>query len=245
MDTRSRRILTAAVVALIAVASSVAVRTAFARGHVAAPARQSTSERTIQVQGRGETTVAPDQATINVGVQTKAKDAQAAMAENADKMNGVIAALEGQGIAAKNIQTSGLSIYYDSQQDEYVASHEVTAKVLDVSKVGAVLDAAVAAGANQSWGVTFGLQDPSAAEALALKAAVANARKHADAIAAALGVGITGVQSAEEPTYSGGPIIYSSDTRSGAATAAPSAPTPVQPGQLTISAQVRTAYTIG
>ena len=92
-----------------------------------------------------------------------------------------------------------------------------------------------------SWGVSFGLRDQAGAEDQALRAAVASARKHADGIAAALQVTITGVSSASEPSYSS-PIPYGGGVASGApVAAAPS--TPVQPGQLSVTAQVTIVYT--
>jgi uncharacterized protein YggE len=156
-------------------------------------------------------------------------------------MNAVITAVEGQGVPQKNIQTSDLSIWYDSEHDQYVVSHQTTIRIDNVTKVGAVLDAAVAAGANNSWGVSFGLQDESAARSQALQSAVADARKRANAIASALGVTITGVSSAGEASYTVTPPvpIAAAPSASGATS------TPVQPGQLTVTADVNVVYTFG
>src|SRR5436853_155380 len=84
--------------------STVAARSAFARGN-AAPGRQSTTGNLIHVQGHGEVSVAPDQATLNLGVETRSQDAQDALSKNSTQMNAVIAAIKAQGIPAKNIQT--------------------------------------------------------------------------------------------------------------------------------------------
>jgi uncharacterized protein YggE len=178
-------------------------------------------------------------ANITLGVDTKGASAQDALSANGAKMSAVIAAVEGQSVPASHIQTSNLSIYYDSQAGQYVASHQVDVRIDNTGKVGAVLDAAVAAGANNSWGVSFGLQDPSQAQAAALQNAVADARKHADAIASKLQVNITGVGSASEASYYSPPIKYAG------AAAAPgvAAPTPVQPGQLDVTADVSVVYT--
>lgn len=212
---------------------------ALARGAAPAPARQTSATNVIRVTASGDVSVPPDQATLNLGVDTKASTAQEALANNADKMTAVIAAIEAKGVPAAQIQTTGLSIYFDPQSGLYSASHQLTVTIDNISKVGAILDASVAAGANNSWGVNFGLKNPTVAQAEALKAAVANGRIHADALASALQVTITGVRSASEPTYSSRPIVY------GAASGAPvaSAPTPVQPGQLTVTAQVDLVYT--
>jgi uncharacterized protein YggE len=183
--------------------------------------------------------VAPDMANITLGVDTRGSDAQEALSKNATKMNAVIAAIEGLGVPADHIQTSNLSIYFDSQQDSYVANHQLNVRIDQVTKVGPVLDAAVAAGANNSWGVSFGLKDTSQGQTQALQNAVANARKRADAIASSLQVNITGVGSASEASYYNTPVKFAG--AAGAPLASSS--TPVQPGQLDVTADISVVYT--
>jgi uncharacterized protein YggE len=156
-------------------------------------------------------------------------------------MNAVVAAIEGQGVAADHIQTSDLSLYRDSQSDTYVANHQLAVKLDSLDKVGSVLDASVGAGANNAWGVAFGLKNMAAERAQALKAAITDARSRADAMAAALGVSVTGVASVSESSAAP-PIVFG-----GAVPAAPAASTStqVQPGQLTIDADVTVSYTFG
>jgi uncharacterized protein YggE len=227
---------------LIAALSLSMGQRALARGNASAPTSQTLpTNHTISASGHGDATATPDKATIIVGVQTKGTDAQLALASNSTKLNAVVAAIQAQGVAADHIQTSNLSLYLDSQTNDYQASHELTVTLESVGKVGPVLDAAVGAGANNSWGVDFGLKDASAPRSRALTAAIADARKKADAMAAALGVSVTGVGSASEASYSP-PIQYAGVAR---ASSAPSPATQVQPGQLTISADVSVVYTFG
>lgn len=237
-----RRISTILLCTLLAVTATwfLAARAASARGNVGAPVRQTTANHTVSVGGHGEVAVPPDMATITLGVETKGDDAATALSEAASKMAAVISAVEAQDVPAAHIQTTNLSVYYDTQGGTYVADHEVTVQLDGTSKVGAVLDAAVAAGANNSWGVSFGLKDPAAARAQALQAAITDARSRADAMATALGVSITGVGAASEASYSTPPI--EPGVR---AAAAPSASTPVQPGELTVTADVNVIYTFG
>lgn len=233
------------IVAVLIVAGSLSIlmaQHALARGTVGAVARQtSVTAHTISVTGHGEATATPDMATLTVGVQTKGVDAQSALASNSTKLNAVVAAIQGQGVTADHIQTTDLSLYLDSQSNVYQASHQLTVKLENVSKVGAVLDAAVGAGANNSWGVDFGLKDASGQRAQALAAAIADARKKADSMASALGVSVTGVGSASEASYSS-PIQFGGVSRAASA-AAPN--TQVQPGQLSTSADVNVVYTFG
>jgi uncharacterized protein YggE len=232
-------VLTSGALVALAVGGGVVVtQTAGARSNVGAPVKQSTTNHTITVAGTGNATVTPDMASLSLGVQTRGSDAQAAMHDNATKMSAVIAAIKAQGIPANKIQTSNLSIYHDDQNNVFVANNNVTVEIDTLSNVGTTIDAAVNAGANSSWGVNFGLKDESPARTQALQAAVADARKHADAIATGLGVSVTGVGSASEVSYSN-PIPYAK------AGAASDASTPVEPGELQISANVQVVYTFG
>lgn len=223
--------------AAVAVIGTVALTHSALAGSGAAPPRQL-SAHTISVSGHGEVMLAPDEATLSVGVQTTGSDSQAAMSANADRMQAVVSAIEAHGVPAKSIQTGQLSLWYDQEKDRYVATHMLTVRLDDVTQAGAILDAAVSAGANMTWGVGFGLKDPAAGQAQALKGAVANARAHADAIAAALGVTVSGVQSVSTVTYSNPAPLPA------AAASAPSAgaTTPVQPGQLTVTADLTVVY---
>jgi uncharacterized protein len=230
----------AAVAAALALAGGFMVQNAGARSNVGAPVHAASTGHTISVSAQGTVNVAPDMATVTLGVQTKADDAATALKNNASKMTAVISAVEAQGVPANKIQTSDLSLNFDDQNSVYVASHTITVEVDTIANVGPILDAAVNAGANNSWGVQFGLKDSSAANSQALQAAVVAARKHADAIATGLGVSITGVGSAAEPTFSS-PIPYGASPLAASAAAS----TPIQPGELSISANVQVVYTFG
>lgn len=135
---------------------------------------------TLNLSAYGETRIAPDKATISLGVVTEAATAAGALSANAERMTSVIAALRKAGIAEKDIQTSGLNLspQYDYVQNEppklrgYQVSNQVTVTVNDLAKLGAAVDATVKAGANQVNGVSFGLKDPTAAENAARREAV-------------------------------------------------------------------------
>jgi uncharacterized protein len=226
--------------ALLAAGGTLVAQTAGARSNVGAPVKAPATGHTITVSGDGSATVTPDMATVTLGVETKGEDAQSALHSNATKMTAVIAAIKAQGIPDNKIQTSNLSLYQDSQNSLFVADNSVTVEIDAINNVGQVIDAAVDAGANNSWGVSFGLKDDSAARAQALQAAVAEARKHADSIATGLGVSVSGVGSASEVSYSN-PVPF----RNAPVAAAVGASTPVQPGELQITATVQVVYTFG
>jgi uncharacterized protein YggE len=150
---------------------------------------------TLNLSAYGESRVAPDKATINLGVMTEARTAAAALAANSEKMNSVIAALRRAGIADKDIQTSGLNLspQYDYVQNEppklrgYQASNQVTVTVNELARLGPAVDATVQAGANQVNGISFGLKDATAAENAARQDAVEALAAKAELYAKATG----------------------------------------------------------
>ena len=158
------------------------------------------SERSISVQGQGAVSAKPDLVTLSLGVQTTGETAMEALALNSEQMTGVITAIQSAGIADEDIQTSGINLYpvYEDrslvepgEQREivgYRASNSVSITVHDIDRAGAVLDAAIEAGANQVGGVQFGLSDTDTIVTDALIAAVQNAQSKAQTIADTLGV---------------------------------------------------------
>lgn len=150
---------------------------------------------TLNVSAHGETKVAPDKATISLGVQTDAPTAQAAVAANANKMSRVIAALKKAGLNDREIQTSNLSLnpQYVYQENlpprltGYQASNQVIITVRELSRLGQIVDATVNAGADNVGGISFGVEDPTEAENAARIEAVRKLRAKADLYAGAAG----------------------------------------------------------
>ena len=213
---------------------------------IAAPAlAEGDILRTISVTGTGTVESAPDMATLMIGVTTQGTTAAEALAANSKATEAVIARLTASGIAARDMQTSNLSINpnwtgYDSSTPTisgYVASNMLTVRVRALDTTGAVLDAAVADGANTLNGMTFGLADPEPAYNEARKEAVADARAKAELLAMAAGVKL-------------GPVVSSSDA--GAMTdpapmyrdAVAASPVPVQGGELGLIANVAVSWQI-
>ena len=161
---------------------------------------------TFNLSGHGEARVAPDMATINMGVTTTAATAAGAMQANSAQMNAAMAALRKAGIAQKDIQTSGLNLnaQYAYEQNMppkltgYQASNQVTVTVHDLARLGQAVDAVVAAGANQVNGISFGLNDPTAAENAARLDAVRALKAKADLYSAATGYKVVRLVSLSE-----------------------------------------------
>ena len=161
---------------------------------------------TFSLSAVGETKVAPDMATINLGVNTDAPTAAEALRANAAKMTAVIAALKKGGLGDRDIQTSNLSInpQYVYEQNTpprltgYQVSNQVTVTVRDLARLGQAVDATVNAGANSAGGISLGLADPSAAENAARQAAVKALNAKADLYARATGYRVVRIISLSE-----------------------------------------------
>jgi uncharacterized protein YggE len=180
--------------------ASVALVAALLTGAAALPAYADTADAafratTLNLSASGESKVTPDLATITLGVQTDGATAAGAMSANAVQMNKVIAALKKAGIAERDIQTSTLNVnpqyvYVENKPPRlngYQASNQVTIQVRDLAKLGQTVDASVNAGATNVGGISFGLQDPQAAEDAARLDAVKALQAKADLYAGATG----------------------------------------------------------
>lgn len=206
----------------------------------------------ITVVGQGSATVEPDIARVTVGVETSAVTIAEAVAENEAQMESILAALSEAGIADRDIQTTNFSISLDRypepmpRTDEgqaepvYRVSNMINVTIRDLDQVGAVLDAVIEAGANNIWGVSFTVDDPSEAQAEARADAVANARERAEALAELSGVELGPVMSVSEVVSGGGiPMAYDAVVERAAGGG-----TSISPGELEIGYQVQVSYFI-
>jgi uncharacterized protein YggE len=223
-------LLAAAVLAVAALAGIG--RPEAARGEVATP-------DTVSTIGHGVVTVAPDEATVTAGVHTQAASASAALTENAKLMNAVVAALKTAG--GENLQTQQVSLFPQTDDQgrvsAYVADNSVSAKT-KIADTGALIDAAVGAGANTVSGPTLSVTDSDARYREALGKAVADARLKAEALAKAGGFGVGPVSSVTEQGASAPPQVFA------AAGAAAKDSTPVEPGTQDVAADVSVTFRI-
>ena len=202
----------------------------------------------ISVSGHGKADVSPDLATGNIGIVTTGKTAQLAQAENARVASDVTAALGQLGIFSKDIQTHyTMSPVYEKGDYRkavgYRANNTVTVTVNDVAKTGQVIDTALKSGATDVNGISFGLKDAKSVRNTALQMAVQDARSKADAIAAALGVKIVGIQNVKED--GGNFARYEvANARLAKLDGAAMADTPVNAGTVEVNAEVHIDFQI-
>src|SRR3954466_13636748 len=169
--------------------------TAFAQ---TAPPREPAPVDTVSVTGTARVTTTPDRFSFNVSVQTISPTVEEAVNENNRKVAAVIAALKNAGAKPEEIQTSNFSIYpqqdYSQQQQGklprvvgYQVSNSITVTKKQIADAGRLLQAAIAAGVNQTSGLSFSVSDPSRGRDEGLRAAFADARAKASLLAQAAG----------------------------------------------------------
>lgn len=198
----------------------------------------------LSVTAEAEVSRKPDMATITAGVVTDAPTADAALADNARRMSGVMAALKRAGVAERDIQTSQLSVnpqvaYQDGRAPRvtgYQAVNNVTVKLRDMGAVGKTVDALVAQGGNQLNGIGFGLADPDSALDAARADALKKARARADVYASAAGMRVKRIVSISESGDMPAPPM----PMMAMARAAPE--TPVSPGEISLTARVTVVF---
>jgi uncharacterized protein YggE len=220
-----------------------------AQAQAAPTAQASPLPPAIVVSGEGTATASPDVAYLSLGVQSEAATATAATNANSAAMAAIIAAIKGQSVADKDIQTSEFSVdpVYSQPGSNggqptvtgYRVSNTVSVTVEDPAISSKVLDAAVKAGVNTNVSIRFAIKNTTALQQQALTQAFQQASAKADAIAKAAGVKVSGVYSVTEST-SGPPIVRLAAAATAAVAAAPSVP--VQQGQLTVTADLQVAF---
>jgi uncharacterized protein YggE len=186
---------------------------------------------------------------ITLGVETRDAEAQKAAEQNNAQMADVMAALRAMGIADEDVQTADYSIraeidWSDGEQRVlgYIVNNSVVVKMRDMDKVGDVLDAATEAGANNIYGIQFTFDDPSALREQARAAAMAEARKKADALAQLAGVGLGRPRYISE-SFTEIPPLYAA-REFAMAPSEGGGTTPVSAGELEVIVQVQVTYDI-
>jgi uncharacterized protein YggE len=200
----------------------------------------ATPAKTVTVTGSGSVTTVPDRASFDFTVDTQAASAQAALAKNASAAAAMIAAIKNAGVADGDIRTGQVSLspqMNDAGTDVlgYTASNTVSATIA-IAKAGALVDAAVGAGATGVSGPSLTRSDSDALYDKALQAAVANAADKAKTLATAAGLSLEGVQTMVEGSQQ--PVVFAPGKMDAGAA------TPIEPGTQSIDATVTVTYAL-
>jgi uncharacterized protein YggE len=238
--------------ASVAVLSLMFMAQAAAQGELAVRGQTGrtveTSATRVVVSGDSLVEARPDTAMISVAVVTQAQTALAAQQENARRSDAMVRALKAAAGTGAEVETSGYSLQpqYTYRENQtplirgYEARNTVTVTLGDLSKVGPVIDASTAAGANNIDSLSFTLRRDEPARDQALAAATREALRKAQVMAVALGGRVGRIVEVQEAS-SGRPVpIY--DTRAargGFAKTMEAQATPVEIDTLDIRAQVQ------
>ena len=199
----------------------------------------------IVTSAQGEVRVSPDKATISIGVQSRAATAAAAAAQNSQKQRAVIDAIKAKGVPTEQITTANFNVIPETRYDRegqaaprttsYLVINSITVELKRIDQVGAIIDASLAAGANQINSLGFGLQSADSARRAALAQAVSKSRADAEVMARAAGgtLGSLIELTSAETHVPGPPIPYAM-----ARTAAAEQSVPIEPGQETVRVSV-------
>lgn len=194
----------------------------------------------VRATGEGVVSVKPDQVTLTLGVVTQASTADVAAAQNAKQLTEVLAQLRKDLGEGADIRTAGYSlnprytrpVNGNPTVDGYTAANSLLIKLDDLTKTGALIDAATRTGANNVNGIQFGLKNEQASRAQALSLAAKAARANAEAIAGSLGLHVVRVRAAE--SGDAGRVIPMQRMMMAEARA----PTPIESGLIEVHASV-------
>ena len=203
----------------------------------------------IAVTGRGEVKVTPDRAAIQISVQTRAETAAAAASQNATKLKAVVDALRAMGLPANQVTTSSYNVYpeqrYEPNREPVIVGYNVTntllVEVRNLTTVGAVIDKALANGANMVTSLNFYASNTEAARREAIMLAIQKARADAEAAARAAGGTLGGVIEIGVGAYYPPPPRPMQMMIRGADASA-QAETPINAGDQTVSVEVSTRW---
>lgn len=208
---------------------------------------------TITVVGEGKVSLKPDIARVTIGVETVNVSVQEATAANKTIVEAVLAALQAEGVAESDLRTTGFSVFAERYGPEgmlpdnevrYRVSNSVSVTIRDLDKVGAIIDVAVDAGANNIYGVEFALDDTSVAQSDARSAAIANGLQKATELAELSGVSLGRVVSISEVIGAGGGYYAGTFSEMARMGFGGGGGAPIAPGQLDLVMQLQIVYAI-
>lgn len=200
----------------------------------------------------------PDEATLSVTTQSRAATASAALDANKVKTERMVEVIRSAGIAAKDIQTQGVSINPDYRYETvegrgnqrligYIASNTIQVKTRRIDRLSALLDTVTAAGAEQLYGPSFGIADPLPLRKEARKRAMVRGEAEAMEYAANAGFSRVRLLSVEEGVSYRSSDIVVTGSRAGAPPPPPPPPTPergggIEPGQIETGVTLTLVY---
>ncbi len=205
--------------------------------------------RTVTVVGEGVVDAPPDLAVVRIGVESTALSVDEALAESRRIVAEIIEALGELGVAESDMQTANYNFNFDRSAEPpaaprsaaarryYRVNNMLTVTIRDLSSTADIIDAAVIAGANQMWGVDFGVADPHTVERATLRAASLDARERAEYLARLSGLSLGEIVSVSEVFGVGASVAFRAEGAPGPASG-------VSPGMIRFSSRLQVVYTL-
>jgi uncharacterized protein len=170
----------------------------------AAPALADDSRpRTVSVTGQGEVSAQPDMARVTLGVEARRQTLAEARSAVTSTVDRVLALTRDLRIDPKYVNATRLQVqpeYSWNEKDRkrvllgYVVSRQVDVELRDLDQLGALLERAVDAGANQVGDASLDSTRRKELERQAMALAVQDARLNAEALARAAGMQLGAVR---------------------------------------------------
>ncbi len=249
---QNRITLAVAVLALLIGAMLVAYLAASPRVapsalNAATSALSTTADAGIFVSGAGKVRVKPDIAQASIGVEVTAANLADATAQANQKASALIERIKSFGVAERDIQTIQYNVQPIMSQPRtgsaltitgYRISNTLSITIRKINDAGKILDAAVAAGANNIYGVSFGVDDPTPYQQQARALAVKDATEKAKQLAQAANISLGKIVSISEGGASPRPVFRT------ALASAEAASVPLETGELEISISVEMKFAV-
>ncbi|HXQ59534.1 MAG TPA: SIMPL domain-containing protein [Acidimicrobiales bacterium] len=204
----------------------------------------------LTVQGTGLATGKPDLLTVSVGIDVTESTAKAALADDNTTANSVIDTLGLSGSAAKDVQTSDVTInpQYDLKGNitGYEVTNTLTAKLRNFNTAGSIIDGLAAAAGNSIRldSLGFSVEDTRPLEDQARTDAVRQAVSHAQSMAQAAGERLGPVCSLTDQSQLENLYPFSNDQAAGIPAASSATHVPLAPGSEQETAQVSMVYAL-
>lgn len=209
---------------------------------------------TIAVSGMAEQEVAPDMAYIDVGINVRADDAEAARTQEAQIASQIRRALLGLAITDNDLQNTSYYLYQEYKvdrngvrtADKYVLDSSIKVTVKDLDKLSQVIDNVVEAGATNISNITYALSTQNIIQRQLLAMAVENARDKAAVVANAGSRTLGNMLSADINSFDGGTIVAygANKLRSTTNIAEDGVATKLSPGKIKLNVRVQVVFSL-
>lgn len=206
---------------------------------------------TITVTGHGEARGNPDMATVSVGINISGTDISGVVQDSNEAIAAITAALQAIGIAPNDIQTTGFNVWPEDIWDNmtgqptgekrYHVDSQMQINIRNIDNVGMVLETALSNGANNIYGLNFGIEDTAQLTEEARTAAIADARARAQAMADGMGLTLGEVSSASD--QSGG-VVYPYFVGAGYGMGGGGGEPPISEGQMAVSVSISVTFEV-